>query len=69
MAARKDSKKKSKIEISPKEVGSLTRIAKREGGMKKNGEINKTWARKKMSNPKTSPEVKKKINFFLNFNK
>lgn len=68
MAAKRKSKK-SDIKIDPKEVGSLKRIAKREGGLKANGEINKTWARKKMNNPRTSAAVKKKINFFLNFNK
>ena len=61
--------KKQKIEISPKEVGSLRAIAKRDGGMKKNGEISKVWAKKKMNNPRTSASTKKKINFFLNFNK
>lgn len=62
-------KEQSPIKISPKEEGSLRAIAKREGGVKKNGEINKTWARKKMNNPRTKASTKKKINFFLNFNK
>lgn len=62
-------KKKSAIKIKPSEVGSLTAIAKRQGGLKKNGEISKKWARDKMNNPRTSPGTKKKINFFLNFNK
>ena len=59
---------KAQIMINPEEEGSLTAIAKREGGFK-DGKISKEWARKKMKNPKTSADVKKKINFFLNFNK
>ena len=60
---------KSKIRIEPSEVGSLRRIAQRDGGMKRSGEISKAWARKKMKDPKTSGAVKKKLNFFLNFAK
>ena len=55
--------------IKPSQVGSLRRLAARDGGLKKDGEINRSWARKKMANPKTSASTKKKINFFLNFNK
>ncbi len=62
-------KKKPAIDIKPSKLGSLTAIAKRDGAIKDNGEINKTWARKKMANPKTAASTKKKINFFLNFNK
>ncbi len=62
-------KKKADIKIAPSKIGSLTTIAKRDGGMNKNGEISKSWARQKMNNPKTSAATKKKINFFLNFNK
>ena len=55
--------------IKPSKVGSLTRIAKKEGAVSKSGKISKSWARKKMNNPKTSTAVKKKINFMLNMNK
>ncbi len=54
--------------ISPSKVGTLTRIAKAEGGMKKDGSISREWARRKLNDSKTSGAVKKKINFFLNFN-
>lgn len=57
------------IRIKPSKQGSLKAIAKREGALKKNGEINRTWARKKMANPKTSAATKKKLNFFLNLSK
>ena len=60
-------KKPPPIEIKPSKVGSLRAIASREGALKKDGQINKTWARKKLASPKTTPAVKKKINFFLNF--
>lgn len=62
-------KKKPVADIKPSKLGSLTTIAKREGAIKDNGEINKAWARKKMANPRTAASTKKKINFFLNFNK
>ena len=66
MAAKK---KPPKIKIKKSEEGSLRRIAQRDGGMKKNGEISRSWMRKKMANPRTSPAVKKKLNFALNFGK
>lgn len=58
--------KQKKIHIKPSEEGSLTAIAKREGGLKKNGEINRSWMRKKLKDPNTSPAVKKKLNFAIN---
>jgi len=61
-------RKKPTINIKPSETGSLRAIARKEGAIK-NGEISKAWARKKMANPKTRTSTKKKINFFLNFNK
>lgn len=60
-------KKEPKIKDS--KIGSLKAIAKKDGGIKSNGEISKVWAKGKMKNPKTKPSTKKKINFFLNFNK
>lgn len=62
-------KKKSNINIAPDKVGSLRKIAQRDGGLKSNGEVSKAWARKKMNSPRTAESTKKKINFFLNFNK
>lgn len=60
---------KSKIHIDPAKEGSLTAIAKREGGYSEKNGISKQWARKKLISPNTSTAVKKKINFFLNFNR
>lgn len=61
---------KPEIKIDPSEVGSLTAIAKREGGMTKDGsKISRKWLREKLANPRTSAEVKKKVNFALNFGK
>ena len=62
-------KKRSTIKIKPSQEGSLRRIAARDGGMKKDGEISRAWMRKKMASPRTSAAVKKKINFALNFGK
>lgn len=62
-------KKQSKIMIKPSREGSLTAIAKRDGGMTKTGKVSRTWMRKKMADPKTSAAVKKKINFAMNFGK
>lgn len=50
-------------------IGSLTLIAARGGGLKKDGTISRSWARKKMASPRTSGAVKKKINWFLNVTK
>ncbi len=60
---------KSPIKINPDQAGSLRRIASRDGGIKKNGEISRTWMRQKMANPRTPASTKKKINFALNFAK
>lgn len=57
------------IKIKKSKEGSLTRIAKRENGLLKNGKISKTWARAKLKAKGTTEAVKKKIRFFLNFNK
>jgi len=62
MAAKKPTIKKS-------EQGSLTAIAKRDGGLKSNGQISVAWARKKLKDKNTPASTKQKINFFLNFNK
>ena len=49
--------------------GSLRRIAARDGGIKADGRISKTWARRKLQQPGTHKSTKRKILFFLNFNK
>ena len=55
--------------IKPSKRGSLLKIARKEAGVNKSGQIKKEWARKKMNAPQTSDAVKKKLNFYLNFNK
>lgn len=62
-------KKYDSIMIKPSKEGSLTAIAKREGGMGKDGKISAEWMRSKMNNPKTSGAVKKKLNFAMNARK
>lgn len=59
----------NKIKIKPSKVGSLREIAKREGAVNSEGKISVSWMKKKMSSPRTSPAVKKKINFALNARK
>ncbi|UOX40309.1 hypothetical protein [Vibrio phage PhiImVa-1] len=59
----------NEIKIKPSKVGSLRAIARREGAINDKGQISVAWMRKKMSSPKTSPAVKKKINFALNARK
>lgn len=49
-------------------VGSLTTIAKKEGGLTAKGKISIPWARKKLRNSRTSAVVKRKLQFFLNMN-
>lgn len=48
--------------------GSLRRIARSDGGLRKDGKISKTWARRKLASRTTSEAVKRKLRFFLNFN-
>lgn len=59
----------SEIKIKPSKVGSLRAIAKREGAVNSEGKISVAWMRRKMKDPKTSPAVKKKLNFALNARK
>lgn len=59
----------SEIKIKPSKVGSLRAIAKREGAINDEGKISVAWMRKKMSSPRTSAAVKKKLNFALNVRK
>ena len=55
--------------IKKKNVGTLRAIARREGGIKKDGKVSKEWARKKLKRKGTTERTKKKIIFFLNMNK
>ena len=57
------------VKIKKSREGTLTRIAKREGGIRKDGKISKTWARKKLKDPRTRTSTKRKIVFYLNFNR
>lgn len=59
----------SEIKIKPSKQGSLTAIAKKSNAMTKSGKIDPSWMAKKMKSSKTSPAVKKKINFALNARK
>lgn len=59
----------SEIKIKPSKVGSLRSIAKREGAINDEGKISVKWMKEKMSSSKTSPAVKKKLNFALNARK
>lgn len=62
-------KKQSPIRINPAEEGSLTRIAKREGGIGANGKIKMDWLNRKINNPRTSEAVRKKAQFAKNARK
>ncbi|MCP4090270.1 MAG: hypothetical protein GY746_10810 [Gammaproteobacteria bacterium] len=55
--------------IKPSERGSLLKIAKKSDAVKKDGKINRSWMREKLSSSSAYPEVKKKVNFALNFGK
>lgn len=57
------------IKIKPSKVGSLREIASREGAINDEGKISVKWMRQKMSSPRTSAAVKKKLNFALNARK
>lgn len=57
------------VKIRKSREGSLTRIAKRDGGLRKDGKISKVWARRKLRDPKTHTTTKRKIVFYLNFNR
>lgn len=59
----------SDIKIKPSKVGTLRALAKKEGAMNSEGKISVAWMRRKLASPKTSPAVKKKINFALNARK
>jgi len=60
---------RKKATIRPSKIGSLRAIARRDKGLRRDGKISKTWARKKLSSPRTSGAVKRKLQFFLNFNR
>lgn len=49
--------------------GALRRMAKQEDGMTKSGKISKSWMDKKLSDPRTSTTVKRRINLAKTFAK
>ena len=55
--------------IKKSKVGSLRDIARRDGGLRRDGKVSKAWARSKLTKGGTRETTKKKIRFFLNFNK
>ena len=55
--------------IKKSKRGTLRAIAAREGGILPDGRVSKTWARRKLAAPGTHKSTKRKIRFFLNFNK
>ncbi len=57
------------IEIDPKNVGKLRAIAAANGGIKADGLISKTWARRWLKRPGVHKITRQRIRFFLNFNK
>ena len=59
-------KERSPIMIKKSREGSLRRIAAREGGIKKDGDISVAWMNRKLANPKTSTAVKRKVQFAKN---
>lgn len=64
-------KKRDDIKIKPSREGSLTRIARRRGGLRRDGKISKVWARKALADAKRKKDTKltRKLVFFLNFAK
>ena len=48
------------------DMGSLTEIAKREGGITKQGKVSLAWAKKKIKSPRIHASTKKKLQFFIN---
>lgn len=57
------------VKIRKSQEGSLTRIARNDGGLRKDGKISKAWARKKLKDKRTRTSTKRKIVFYLNFNR
>jgi hypothetical protein len=49
--------------------GSLTKQAKREGGITKQGKISKTWMKTKLNNPRTSETTKRRIRLAMTLGK
>lgn len=65
MGARKKPRQRF-IKSTAKHPGALVAMAKREGGLNKDGSISKKWAEKKLANKRTTEPVKKRLRFFLN---
>lgn len=59
----------SNIYIKPSKRGSLMRIAKKEGEVNSDGKISRNWMEKVKNSEKSSPGLKKKVNFAINAGK
>lgn len=59
-------KKKNDLSIKKANQGKLTEMARREGGLKKDGGIKMSWMKKKMANNLTRPETKEMLNYAIN---
>lgn len=60
---------RTNIKIKPSRVGTLRKIAAREGAINDEGKISVAWMKRKLNSPRTSTRVKKKLNFALNARK
>ena len=62
-------KKADDIHIKKSREGSLRRIARRRGGLRKDGKISRVWARAELVKAKCRKDTKlvRKLVFFLNF--
>ena len=49
--------------------GTLRAIAAKNGGIKRDGKISKTWARAYLKKKGVRESTKRKIRFFMNFNR
>ena len=57
------------IKIRKSREGTLRAIAAKNGGIKRDGKISKKWARAYLKKKGVRESTKRKIRFFLNFNK
>lgn len=59
-------KERSPIMIKKSREDLLRKQAAREGGLKSDGKISVAWMNKKLSNPRTSKAVKRRVQFAKN---
>jgi hypothetical protein len=72
MTTKRTSAKKKDANWMQKAVGkegALRKMADQEGGMTKSGKISRSWMDKKLSDPRTSTTVKRRINLAKTFAK